>query len=101
MQVAQIHQRRQNFLFEADPVSVYTVAAFKNQLLDVVKAFLVAPQNPENFYDVLMLLTDDCQLMIDARLPGLFVQRRRPGPQLLFGVADDREATKLTVVLHV
>ena len=92
MQIAQIDQRRQDFLFEADSVSADAIAAVEYQLPDVVKALLVSPQDKDNLDDVLMLRPDHFKLIVEAGLFGLFVQRCWPGLQMLFGVADDGDA---------
>ncbi|MBZ4210112.1 MAG: hypothetical protein LAD29_03200 [Rhodoferax sp.] len=92
MQIAQIHQGRQDYLFEADSASADAIAAVKYKLPDVVKALLVTPQDKDNLDDVFMLFPDHSQLMVDAGPLGLFVQRCWPGLQMLFGIADDGEA---------
>ena len=79
MQRQEIQQGRQHLLPESNPDLAEPVTATKYQPVQVFSAFFATPENLDGFTDAFMMLADNRQLMVNARLPGPFLERHRPG----------------------
>lgn len=96
----QIDERRQHFVFESDPGIAVAIAAVEYELLQVLNAFLVTPENINYFGNALMVGSDDRHFVVNAGLPREFVQGHRSGQLILFLMHKYREAHKVTLVWH-
>lgn len=79
MQRQEIQQGRQHLLPESNPYLAEAVTATKYQPVQVLSAFLTTPESLDSFTDAFMMLADNRQLMVNAGLPGPFLERHRPG----------------------